>query len=134
MTGEGHASPGRPYTLQEADDACLGRGPAAAEPPRLTVEDAVLLLLSADSRPMEGKKSRVRRALVAAARALRESGVEPVLFSGGRRGPSTAHINDAVEQLAFSNRVHVSGGGGSQNPLSCPPPCTKGSIPAPLAT
>lgn len=115
MTGEGNASPGRPYTLQEADDACLGRGPAATEPPRLTVEDAILLLLCADSHPIEGKKSRVRRALVAAARALRESGVEPVLFSGGRRGPSTAHINDAVEQLAFSNRVHVSGGRGSRN-------------------
>ena len=115
MTGEGHASPGRPYTLQEADDACLGRGPAAAEPPKLTVEDAVLLLLHEDPRPMEGKKSRVRRALVAAAKALRESGVEPVLFSGGRRGPSTAHINDAVEQLAFSNRVRVSVGKDSQN-------------------
>ena len=115
MTGEEHAAPDKPYTLQEADDACLGRGPAAADPPRLTVEDAVLLLLSADPRPMEGKKSLVRRALVAAARALRESGVEPVLFSGGRRGPNTAHINDAVEQLAFSNRVHVSGGRGGQN-------------------
>ena len=115
MTGEDHGVPGRPYTLQEADDACLGRGPAAAEPPRLTVEDAVLLLLHEDPRPMEGKKSRVRRALVAAARALRESGVEPVLFSGGRRGPRASHINDAVEQLAFSNRVHVSGGKGGQN-------------------
>ncbi len=115
MTGEDRGAPGRPYTLQEADDACLGRGPCAAEPPRLTVEDAVLLLLSADSHPMEGKKSRVRRALVAAARALRESGVEPVLFSGGRRGPNTAHINDAVEQLAFSNKVRVSGGRGGRN-------------------
>ena len=115
MTGEGHASPGRPYTLQEADDACLGRGPAAAKPPRLTVEDAVLFLLHEDPRPMEGKKSRVRRAFVAAARALRESGVEPVLFSGGRRGPRASHINDAVEQLAFSSKVRVSGGRGGRN-------------------
>ena len=115
MTGEDRGAPGRPYTLQEADDACRGRGPAAADPPRLTVEDAVLLLLCADSHPMEGKKSRVRRALVAAARALRESGVEPVLFSGGRRGPNTTHINDAVEQLAFSSKVRVSGGRGGRN-------------------
>ena len=115
MTDEEHAALGRPYTLQEADDACLGRGPAAAEPPRLTVEDAVLLLLHEDPRPLEGKKSRVRRALVAAARVLRESGVEPVLFSGGRRGPRASHINDAVEQLAFSDKVRVSGGRGSQN-------------------
>ena len=115
MTGEEHAAPGRPYTLQEANDACLGRGPAAADPPRLTVEDVVLLLLHEDPRPMEGKKSRVRRTLVAAARALREYGVEPILFSGGRRGPSASHINDAVEQLAFSNKVRVSGGRQGRN-------------------
>ena len=112
MTGEEHAAPARPYTLQEANEACLGRGPAAADPPKLTVEDAVLLLLHANPLPLRGKGDQVRRALVAAARALRGSGVEPILFSEGRQGPSAAHIDDAVEQLAFSNKVRVFGAKG----------------------
>ena len=115
MTGEEHAAPARPYTLQEANEACLGRGPAAADPPKLTVEDAVLLLLHANPLPLRGKGDQVRRALVAAARALRGSGVEPILFSEGRQGPSAAHIDDAVEQLAFSNKVRVFGGKGDRD-------------------
>ena len=115
MTGEEHAAPARTYTLQEANEACLGRGPAAADPPKLTVEDAVLLLLHANPIPLRGKGDQVRRALVAAARALRGSGVEPILFSEGRQGPSAAHIDDAVEQLAFSNKVRVFGGKGDRD-------------------
>ena len=115
MTGEEHDAPARPYTLQEANEACLGRGPAAADPPKLTVEDAVLLLLHANPLPLRGKGDQVRRALVAAARALRGSGVEPILFSEGRQGPSAAHIDDAVEQLAFSNKVRVFGGKGDRD-------------------
>ena len=111
MTGEDAPAPDRPYTLREADEACLGRGPCADGPPGLTLEDAVLLFLLAGPGPVRGKRGRVRRALLAAARALRGSGLEPALFRGGRGGPSAAQIDDAVGQLEFSGRVRASGGG-----------------------
>ena len=115
MTGEGAPAPDRPYTLREADEACLGRGPRAADPPGLTLEDAVLLFLLAGPGPARGRRGRVRRALLAAARALRGFGLEPALFKGGRRGPSADHIGDAVGQLEFSGRVRASGGRGGRD-------------------
>ena len=115
MTGEVAPAPDRPYTLREADEACLGRGPDAADPPGLTLEDAVLLFLLAGPGPARGRRGRVRRALLAAARALRGFGLEPALFRGGRRGPSADHIGDAVGQLEFSGRVRASGGRGGSD-------------------
>ena len=112
MTGGDPAVPDGLHTLQEADEICLG---GRADAPKLTVDDVVLLLLYADPRPMRGRDSQVRQVLLAAAGALRGSGVEPALFRGGREGPSTAHVDDAVEQLVFSNRVRMYGDRGSRD-------------------
>ena len=108
MTGERAADHGGQYTLQEADEICRTRS-AAAGPPMLTVEDVVLLLLYADPRPMRGGGGPVRQALLAAAGVLRELGVEPALFGGGPAGPRSAHIDAAIGDLVFSNKVRMSG-------------------------
>ena len=112
MTGGDPAATDGLHTLQEADEICLG---GRADAPKLTVDDVVLLLLYADPRPMRGRDSQVRQVLLAATGVLRGSGVEPALFRGGRAGPSAAHVDDAVEQLVFSNRVRMSGDRGSRD-------------------
>ena len=117
MTGGGADISDRPYTLDEADEACRGGGgrPGAAGLPRIVAEDAILLLLHADPSPMGGGDGRVRRAILAAAAALRGLGVEPALLRGERAARHATRIDDAVEQLVFSNRVRMHGDRGSRD-------------------
>ena len=117
MTGRGADISDRPYTLDEADEACRRGGgrPGAAGPPRIVAEDAILLLLHADPSPMGGGDGRVRRAILAAAAALRGLGVEPALLRGERAARHAPRIDDAVEQLVFSNRVRMYGDRGNRD-------------------
>ena len=111
MTGGGADTSGRPYTLDEADEACRRGGgrQGAGGPTRIMAEDVILLLLHADTGPMGGGDGAVRRAILAAAAALRGLGVEPALLGGGREARRGARIDDAVEQLVFSKKVRMHG-------------------------
>ena len=98
---------GRTLSLGEADGAILRR----AGRMRPTAEDVVLLLLRADPRPVRGADALAGLAYLAVTGPLAESGVEPVAFRRGRGGrPRSGHVDHALERLAFTGNVAVSGG------------------------
>ena len=98
---------GRALSLGEADEAILRRAGRI----RLTAEDVVLLLLRADPRPVRGADALAGMAYLAVTGPLAESGVEPIAFRRGRGGrPRSDHVDRALEQLAFTGNVAVSGG------------------------
>ena len=95
-------APDRLYTVQEADEICRRQSGGSAG---LALGDVILLLLYADPRPM---REWGRRALLAAAGLLRVSGVEPALLGEGGTHLRGADVDDAVDELAFSNKVRIS--------------------------
>ena len=106
--GDGGDPGGRLYTLEEMDRYVL---PRTADI-RLTAEDVVLLLLQADPRPIGGKAALASQAFLAVTGPLARSGVEPIAFRRGRGGrPRSAHVELALDHLAFTKNVAVSGHG-----------------------
>lgn len=97
-------APDRLYTVQEADEICRRQ---SGDAPGIALEDVILLLLYADTRPLRGKREQAWQALFDAAGVLRESGVEPALLGEGGTALRGADIDDAVEQLTFSNKVRM---------------------------
>ena len=99
---------GRTYPLKDMDKAILrGAGGGIS----LTTEDVVLLLLRADPRPIRGADGLAAQVFLAVTGPLARSGVEPVAFRRGRAGrPRSDHVEHALEQLAFTGNVAVSGG------------------------
>ena len=100
----------RTYSVREADDILGRRGGIQ---PRLTVEDVILLLLHADPRPIRGRVGLAAQVFLAVTEVLGGLGVEPGIFSWPRRGPRRDdRVRRALEELAFTGNVAVSGGGG----------------------
>ena len=99
---------GHAYSLKETDKAILrGAGGGIS----LTTEDVVLILLRADPRPIRGTDGLAAQVFLAVTGPLARSGVEPVAFRRGRAGrPRSDHVEHALEQLAFTGNVAVSGG------------------------
>lgn len=107
-SGGGDDPAGRLYTLEEMDKYVL---PRAADI-RLTAEDVILLLLGTGPGPIRGKDAVVAQAYLAVAGPLARSGVEPIAFSRGRGGrPRSAHVELALDHLAFTKNVAASGRG-----------------------
>ena len=77
----------------------------------LTIEDIVLLILHADPRPVKGLSRLAGEVLLALKEVLTGPDVEPAVFEGGPGGPRSADVERALDSLAFSNSVRVSGGG-----------------------
>ena len=99
----------RTYSVREADDILGRRGGIR---PTLTVEDVILLLLHADPRPMRGRVGLAAQVFLAVTEVLGGLGVEPGIFSWPRRGPRRDdRVRRALEELAFTGNVAVSGGG-----------------------
>ena len=106
--GDGGDPGGRLYTLEEMDRYVL---PRTADI-RLTAEDVVLLLLQADPCPIGGKAALASQAFLAVTGPLARSGVEPIAFRRGRDSlPRSAHVELALDHLAFTKNVAVSGHG-----------------------
>lgn len=108
MSGE-NLPYGRTYSVQEADEI-LGRRSVVLQ--NLTVEDVVLLLLHADPRPIGGRVDLAAQVFLAVTEVLGGSGVEPGIFR--RAGPGLQRADRAqraLEELAFTGNVAVSGGG-----------------------
>lgn len=100
----------RTYSVREADDILGRRGGIR---PTLTVEDVILLLLHADPRPIRGRVGLAAQVFLAVTEVLGGLGVEPGIFSWPRRGPRRDdRVRRALEELAFTGNVAVSGGGG----------------------
>lgn len=100
---------GRLYTLEDLDRHVIPRAGGV----RLTAEDVILLLLRADPHPIRGREALTAQVYLALAGPLARSGVEPIAFRRGRGGrPSSAHVELALEHLAFTKNVDVSGGRG----------------------
>ena len=100
----------RTYSVREADDILGRRGGIR---PTLAVEDVILLLLHADPRPMRGRVGLAAQVFLAVTEVLGGLGVEPGIFSWPRRGPRRDdRVRRALEELAFTGNVAVSGGGG----------------------
>lgn len=108
--GGGGGDPGgRLYTLEELDERVIPRAGGV----RLTAEDVILLLLRADPRPIRGGEALTAQVYLAVTGPLALSGVEPIAFCRGRGGrPRSAHVELALEHLAFTKNVDVSGGRG----------------------
>lgn len=107
--GGGAARGGRLYTLEELDRHVIPRAGGV----RLTAEDVILLLLGADPHPVRGREALTAQVFLAVTGPLARSGVEPIAFRRGRGGrPRSAHVDLALEHLAFTKNVEVSGGGG----------------------
>ena len=107
-SGSGGDPGGRLYTLEEMDKYVL---PRTADI-RLTAEDVVLLLFGADPRPVVDKDALASQAFLAVTGPLARSGVEPIAFRRGRGGrPRSAHVELALDHLAFTKNVAVSGRG-----------------------
>ena len=100
----------RTYSVREADDILGRRGGIR---PTLAVEDVILLLLHADPRPIRGRVGLAAQVFLAVTEVLGGLGVEPGIFSWPRRGPRRDdRVRRALEELAFTGNVAVSGGGG----------------------
>lgn len=107
--GVGAARGGRLYTLEELDERVIPRAGGV----RLTAEDVILLLLGADPHPIGGREALTAQVFLAVTGPLARSGVEPIAFRRGRGGrPRSAHVDLALEHLAFTKNVEVSGGRG----------------------
>ena len=107
--GGGAARGGRLYTLEELDEHVIPRAGGV----RLTAEDVILLLLRADPHPVRGREALTAQVYLAVTGPLARSGVEPIAFRRGRGGrPRSAHVELALEHLAFTKNVEVSGGRG----------------------
>ena len=111
MSGGGGGVPGgRLYALEEMDEHVIPRAAGV----RLTAED-VILLLDADPRPIGGGAALTAQVLLAVRGPLSRSGVEPIVFRRGRGGrPRSAHVELALEQLAFTKCAAVADGSGGQ--------------------
>ena len=107
--GGGGGDPGgRLYTLEELDRYVIPRAGGV----RLTAEDVILLLLRADPHPVRGREALTAQVFLAVTGPLARSGVEPIAFRRGRGGrPRSADVELALEHLAFTKNVEVSGGG-----------------------
>ena len=108
--GGGGGDPGgRLYTLEELDERVIPRAGGV----RLTAEDVILLLLRADPHPIRGREALAAQVYLAVTGPLARSGVEPIAFRRGRGGrPRSAHVELALEHLAFTKNVSVSDGRG----------------------
>lgn len=105
--GGGGDPDGRLYTLEELDRHVIPRAGGV----RLTAEDVILLLLRADPHPIRGREALTAQVYLAVTGPLARSGVEPIAFRRGRGGrPRSAHVELALEHLAFTKNVEVSGG------------------------
>lgn len=107
----------RLYALSEIDDAVMGQIARV----RFTVADVVLLLLYADPRPIRGKILQMKQVFLALREILPESDVEPVRFEPRRSGPYSEDVEDAIEQLVFTNYAAISGGSRRDYELSITP-------------
>ena len=112
MSGSGGDDPGeRLYTLEEMDRHVL---PHAADIDHTTA-DVILLLLGADPRPIVDKDALVSQVFLAVTGPLARSGVEPIAFRRGRGGrPRSAHVELALDHLAFTKNVDALGGSGGR--------------------
>ena len=121
MSGSNRGGAGLPYdrlySLSEIDDAVMGQIARV----RFTVPDVVLLLLYADPRPIRGKTRQMRQVFLALREILPESDVEPVRFEPRRSGPYSEDVEDAIEQLVFTNYAAISGGSSRDYELSIAP-------------
>ena len=107
--GVGGDPGGRLYTLEELDRHVIPRAGGVL----LTAEDVILLLLRADPSPIRGREALTAQVFLVVTGPLERSGVEPIAFRRGRGGrPRSAHVDLALEHLAFTKNVEVSGGCG----------------------
>lgn len=113
--GGGGGDPGgRLYTLEELDRHVIPRAGGV----RLTAEDVILLLLRADPHPVRGREAFTAQVYLAVTGPLARSGVEPIAFRRGRGGrPRSAHVDLALEHLAFTKNVDISGGRGRRGDI-----------------
>ena len=103
MSGRPEWGYDRLYSLQEIGEmAALQTGEI-----KLTLEDAILLLLYADPRPIEGKTRLMKEVFLALRETLSRADVERVDFRPHRFGPYTERVYGAADQLAFANKVQV---------------------------
>ena len=111
--GGGGGDPGGSlYTLEELDRHVIPRAGGV----RLTAEDVILLLLRADPHPIRGREALAAQVYLAVTGPLARSGVEPIAFRRGRGGrPRSAHVELALEHLAFTKNVDVSVGRGGRD-------------------
>ena len=93
----------RLYSLQEIDEMTALK----TEEIKFTLEDAILLLLYADPRPIEGKTRLMKEVFLALHEIFPRSDVERVVFRPHHFGPYTERVYGAADQLAFTNKVQV---------------------------
>ena len=103
MSGKSGWEYDRLYSLQEIDEMAA----LEAEEIKFTLEDAILLLLYADPRPIEGKTRLMKEVFLALREILPRPDVERVDFRPHRFGPYTERVYGAADQLAFVNKIQV---------------------------
>ena len=103
MSGRPEWGYDRLYSLQEIGEMAAPE----TEEVKLTLEDAILLLLYADPRPIEGKTRLMKEVFLALREIPFRPDVERVDFRPHRFGPYAERVYGAADQLASASKVRV---------------------------